>query len=77
MLINCKLFYSFFKYFFFFIKGVTELEINDFTHTKAILNGFSILDYNDVTTLKSIADITQSAEPLNKIATIPVSLQYC
>jgi hypothetical protein len=57
--------------------GITELKLKDFKHTKAIINGFSIVDYNNLQSLKLIADITGNLQPLNRLPTIPVtSLTY-
>jgi hypothetical protein len=58
------------------LKGITELALDDFSHKYLVLNGFSIVDYNNAEIIKSIAEIRHSAEPLNKINTIPVGRIY-
>jgi hypothetical protein len=51
---------------------VYELDLNDFRHGGVNIVGFSIMDYYNINSIKMLADILQTGEPLNKIATIPV-----
>ena len=52
---------------------MTELNLEQFEHTKAIVKGFSLVNYNDVGTMALLSDILQDSKPLNKLPTISVS----
>ena len=54
------------------LKGIYELNINDFRHGGATLFGFSFVDYHNVNSVKMVSDMLQSRDPINKLPIIPV-----
>ena len=58
----------------FEIKEFYDLDLNGFQYSDSNLVGFSLIDYNNVNTIKLQADLFKTGEALNKISSIPVRI---
>ena len=52
--------------------SIHELNLNNFQHGGVRITGFSIIDYNNINTIKKISEMIQNEQPLNKLPYISV-----
>ncbi len=56
-------------------KDFYDLDLNGFQFSDSNIVGFSLVDYNNVNTIKLQADLFKTGEALNKLSTVPVNLK--
>ena len=54
-------------------QSIHELNLNSFQHGGARITGFSIIDYNNIKTIKKLSDAILNELPLNRLAYIGVA----